>query len=158
MSLHKVTQLPISIGPKSKRQARSQFAALPFRIVDDKVQVMLVTSRRSRRWILPKGWPENGMTPAAAAAKEAFEEGGVTGRVYDRCLGVYSYLKYLDDTPDLPCLVMVYPIKIKKMLSDYPERKQRRRKWFSRKAAALRVQEPELQRLIKTFDPVVLKR
>ncbi|MEL6700536.1 MAG: NUDIX hydrolase [Pseudomonadota bacterium] len=149
--------MPLSFGALDKRQARSQFAALPFRVVDGNVQIMLVTSRRTKRWIIPKGWPEDGMTPARSAAKEAWEEGGAKGRVYDLCLGVYSYAKTVGDADDLPCLALVYPFKVKKTERDYPERKQRRRKWFTQKQAANRVNEPELKRLIKTFDPAQLK-
>ncbi len=157
MSHARKIQLPLSISSASKRESRSQFAALPFRVVDDKLQFLLVTSRRSKRWILPKGWPENGMTPARSAAKEAWEEAGVLGTAYDMCLGVYSYEKILPDSPDLPVIGLVYPLKVKTIKSNFPERKERRRKWLSPKQAAGRVDEPELKRILKTFDPKILK-
>ncbi|MEM1302154.1 MAG: NUDIX hydrolase [Pseudomonadota bacterium] len=136
-----------------KRQVRSQFAALPFRMTDDGFQVMLVTSRTRKRWIIPKGWPEQNMTPAQSAEKEAFEEGGVRGKAYDLCLGVYSYAKLMDDGTLIPCLGMVYPLRVKTVVNKYPEQSQRRRKWFSPKKAASLVDERELKKIIKSFDP-----
>lgn len=97
------------------------------------------------------------MTPGECAAKEAWEEGGVTGVSYDLCLGVYSFEKMREDEPDLPVMGLVYPLKVKKVRRDWPEAKERRRKWFSPKKAAAAVDEPELKRILKTFDPKLLK-
>jgi len=113
--------------------------------------VLLITSRGSGRWILPKGWPLDGKTPAKSAAREAWEEAGVTGKVYDQCLGLYSYSKSVDGT-GLPIVAMIYPIRVKSLADDYPEAGQRVRKWFSRKKAAKQVAQPELARIIKDFD------
>ena len=157
MSNMRVQQLPLSISASAKRESRSQFAALPFRVVDDRVQIMLVTSRRTKRWILPKGWPEDGMTPGECAAKEAWEEAGATGKAYDICLGVFSFEKFVEDAPDLPVIGLVYPLKVKKTKSNYPEAKERRRKWFTPKKAAAAVHSAELKRILKTFDPKMLK-
>ncbi|MEM6478349.1 MAG: NUDIX hydrolase [Pseudomonadota bacterium] len=158
MSHIRVHQLPLSISASAKRESRSQFAALPYRIVDDGIQVLLVTSRRTRRWILPKGWPEDGMTPAECAAKEAWEEAGAIGVGYDICLGVYSFEKFVKGAPDLPVIGLVFPFKVKKVKQSYPEANQRRRKWFTPKKAAAAVHAPELKRILKTFDPKLLKR
>lgn len=157
MSNMRVQQLPLSITASAKRESRSQFAALPFRVVDDKVQFLLVTSRRTKRWILPKGWPEDGLTPGQSAAKEAWEEAGAIGKAYEFCLGVYSFEKYVKDAPDLPVVGLVYPLKVKKTKSNYPEAGERRRKWFTPKKAAAAVNMPELKRILKTFDPNMLK-
>lgn len=136
---------------------RSQFAALPYRIVGDKVQVCLVTSRGTGRWIIPKGWPMHKETPASAAATEAWEEGGLIGEPIDHCLGVYSTTKPLDDS-HAPVIVMVYPVKVRKTKSDWPERRQRKRKWFSLAKASKKVAEPELRAIIAAFDPRNLHR
>jgi len=157
MSHLRVHQLPLSISASAKRESRSQFAALPFRVVDDGVQVLLVTSRRTRRWILPKGWPEDAMTPAQIAAKEAWEEAGALGTAYDVCIGVYSFEKFVQGAPNLPVIALVYPLKVKRLKSTYPEGGERRRKWFSAKKAAAAVDGPELKRILKTFDPKLLK-
>lgn len=157
MSLLRTYQRPISLGDAAKRDVRTQFAALPYRIVQDKVQVMLITSRGTKRWIVPKGWPMDGMTPAQSAAEEAFEEAGVRGKPYDMCIGVYSYNKYMEGAPDLPCLAMVFPLKVKRVFSDYPEKSERRRKWLPLKRAAEKIAEPELRAILKGFDPRRLK-
>ena len=118
----------------------------------------MVTSRRRKRWILPKGWPEAGRTPSQAAAQEAWEEAGATGKVWDRCLGVYSYRKVNGPRAGATCVAMVYPIKVKTLATEYPEQHERARKWFSRKQAVAHVEEPELKAILKTFDPAILKK
>ena len=154
MSTIKPVQLPLSIDTKQKRNARSQFGALCYRITDEKIQVLLITSRRTQRWILPKGWPENGMTPGESAANEAMEEAGVTGKINERPLGVYYYEKNVENGENYPCIVTIYALKVKKKWVDYQEKSERRRKWFSQKGAAKRVLEPGLALLIKSFNPL----
>lgn len=157
MSLQMGHQLPLSIRAGRKTDMRTQFSALCFRIVRDKPKVLLVTSRGSKRWILPKGWPEPALTPAECAAKEAWEEAGVKGRVYDLCLGVYSYEKQYDKASTLPCVALVYPIKVKSVAAIYPETGQRQRKWVGMKRAASMVSEPELSEILRKFDPRILR-
>ena len=153
MSSSNPKQLPLSIEPMQKHHARSQFGALCYRITDGKVQILLITSRRTKRWILPKGWPENNMTPGESAANEALEEAGVTGKLKERPLGVYCYEKRVEDGEDYHCIVTVYALKVKNILEDYSEKSERQRKWFSRKVAAKKVLEPDLAQLLKSFDP-----
>lgn len=148
-----IKQLPISLHGAKKGEVRTQFAALCYRVKKGKLQILLITSRGSKRWIVPKGWPMDGKTPAASAAVEAWEEAGVIGKKEDRCLGVYSYAKRADEPADLPCLAMLYPVRVKSLAKIYPEHKERRRRWMSRKQAAAKVAEPELARLILDFDP-----
>jgi len=93
------------------------------------------------------------MTPTDAAATEAYQEAGVTGKAYDVCLGGYSYSKTVDTSRILPVMVMVYPIKVKRLLTDYPERMDRKRKWVSLKKAAAKLTDPELATLVLRFDP-----
>lgn len=149
----RMKQQPIRLGDVHKREVSTQFAALCYRVHDDKVQVLLVTSRGTGRWIVPKGWPMDDVTPAEAAAQEAWEEAGVEGKAIPVCLGIYSYRKKLDDGEMLPCVVSAFPIKVKKLARSYPEAGERKRKWFSRKKAASLVAEPELAAMIKHFDP-----
>ena len=153
MSSSKPTQLALSIEPKQKRDARSQFGALCYRITDGKVQILLITSRRTKRWIIPKGWPENDMTPGESAANEAMEEAGVAGKLKERPFGVYCYEKTVEEGENYPCIVTVYALKVKMILTDYTEKSERRRKWFSPKDAAKQVLEPDLARLLKSFNP-----
>lgn len=152
-----IKQLPLSLGQAEKTDVRTQFAALCYRVKNDKVQILLVTSRGSGRWIVPKGWPMDGKTPAESAAQEAWEEAGVTGVADSRPLGLFSYNKMLDDEDmGLPCVAMVYGIKVKSLARNFPEAGQRTRKWVSRKKAAGMVDEPELSRILRDFDPRIL--
>lgn len=141
----------------NKRDVRTQFAALCYRIHKDETQILLVTSRERGRWIIPKGWPVEGETPAQAAATEAYEEAGVEGKTFNVCLGLYSYTKIMEGSENLPCAVSVFPVKVKKILQTYPEMDERKRKWFSQKKAVARIREPELRKIIKHFDPNLLR-
>ncbi|MEJ6394151.1 NUDIX hydrolase [Gymnodinialimonas sp. 2305UL16-5] len=151
-----ITQRPLRIVGGAKRDARTQFAALPFRVSKKKggkgIEVLLVSTLDSGRWIIPKGWPMDGLTPAEAAAQEAWEEAGVRGRVHEMCLGLYSYSKWIDEELSLPVIVAVFPLAVKKLADAYPEDSKRRRKWCSPKQAAARVNEPELKQLILGFS------
>lgn len=148
-------QLPLSLQGAKKGEVRTQFAALCYRVKKGKVQILLITSRGTKRWIVPKGWPMEGKTPAASAAVEAWEEAGVNGKREEQCLGVYSYAKDVGEPEHLQCLAMLYPVRVKSLSKKYPEHKERRRRWMSRKEAASKVAEPELARMIRDFDPRV---
>nr|WP_281501240.1 NUDIX hydrolase [Aliiroseovarius sp. S1123] len=156
LTIAKGKQKPIRLSLSDKRSVRTQFGALPFRIHDGKVEFLLITSRGTGRWIIPKGWPMDGETPAGAAATEATEEAGVEGQLYHQVLGFYAYDKGFAGER-LPCVVAVFPLKVKKQLKAYREKGERRRKWVSRKKAAQMVSEPELRQIIKDFDPKVLR-
>lgn len=153
MSKFAFKQEPIVLNDRHKSELRTQFAALCYRMVDGKPQILLITSRRTGRWIIPKGWPVHGKTPVQSALLEAWEEAGVKGHVTGECLGLFSYQKNIEDADDLPCVAMVYPVKVKSLASKYPEKGQRKRRWLSPKKAAQRVDEPELAQLLKNFDP-----
>lgn len=145
--------LPRGPSRRAKQGLRTQFGALCWRETDGEVQVLLVTSRRTKRWILPKGWPLHGMTPAKAAQAEAWEEAGAKGKVLPVCLGLYSYIKHQDRRDAVPCVVAVYPMKVVGTEKKYPEAHQRKRKWMTPKKASKIVAEPELRRMLKDFDP-----
>jgi hypothetical protein len=100
----------------------------------------------------------DGITPARSAMTEAWEEAGVEGRADDICLGMFSYAKVLGPETMLPCVAMVYPVRVTQLATDYPEAGSRRRKWFSPKKAAKRLQEPELAQIVRNFDPRKLRR
>ncbi|MDR9393764.1 NUDIX hydrolase [Roseovarius sp. SYSU LYC5161] len=158
MTLQKIKQDPISLNAHGKRDLRTQFAALCYRIKGGKPEFLLITSRGSGRWIIPKGWPVDGRTPGESALTEAWEEAGVQGRVIERCIGLFSYHKEIGDTDgSLPCLALVYPVKVKALARRYPEAGQRRRRWLGRRKAAEKVSDPELARIIRDFDAARLK-
>ncbi|MFY0690611.1 MAG: NUDIX hydrolase [Paracoccaceae bacterium] len=151
-------QPPLRLDSFDKRGVRTQFAALCYRVHKDETQILLITSRTSQRWIIPKGWPLEGVTPAEAATTEAYEEAGVKGKTSNICIGFFSYTKFIEKGEGLPCAVSVFPVKVKKLLEKYPESKERKRKWFSQKRAASLVREPELKKIIKHFDPALIER
>jgi 8-oxo-dGTP pyrophosphatase MutT (NUDIX family) len=161
MARHPAKQAPLRIGAASKRETRTQFGALCFRRAKGKGkkaghEILLVSSRDTGRWIIPKGWPVDGETPAAAAALEAWEEAGVRGRVHDVCVGHYSYLKWIDEELSLPCIVGVFPIEVLRLDDAYPEMEERRRKWHAPGKAAEKIDEPDLSEIVRSFDPALL--
>ena len=153
MTLHGSRQLPISVKVGRKTDMRTQFAALCWRVKNGKPQILMVTSRGTNSWIIPKGWPMTGITPSEGAAQEAWEEAGVKGKIFDRSLGLFSYLKKIDKRTSVPVVAMVFPLKVKKLAKDFPEAGQRKRKWVSPKKAAAMVREPELAHILGSFDP-----
>jgi 8-oxo-dGTP pyrophosphatase MutT (NUDIX family) len=119
------------------------------------VQVLLVTSRDTGRWVIPKGWPCDHLGPDASAAREAWEEAGVEGQIDPRCLGVFTYDKIMRPKPSVPCVVGVYGLRVQKLQRRFPERSERRRKWFTLDKAARKVAEPELRALMLTMKSVL---
>lgn len=152
MSIETDGRFPIDLLGNSKRDVRTQFGALCWRMKKGKCEVLLITSRNTGRWVIPKGWPMHRMTPAEAAAQEAWEEAGVTGKVSDRAVGVFSYVKPFDKEK-LPCLAMIFPLKVKTVHAEWPEHKQRKRKWFPIKKAANKLNEAELRQIVLGFNP-----
>ena len=146
------TQARLKLPRTAKRDVRSQFAALCWRRKGKGIEVCLVTTRRNGNWIIPKGWPMHNATPAGAAAVEAWEEAGLRGTAGETCLGVFTYLKRAG-REDLTVAVMVYAIEVTEEAEDWPERRQRKRKWMSPKKASKRVGPPGLKRLIARFAP-----
>ncbi len=121
-----------------------QFAALPIAEREGEQMVMLVTSRETGRWVLPKGWAEKRLTGPELAAKEAFEEAGLKGQVAAKRVGSYRYLKQLPKGKAVTCEVEVFPMRVEQELDDWPERGQRRREWFTLGQAAMAVDEGDL--------------
>jgi 8-oxo-dGTP pyrophosphatase MutT (NUDIX family) len=140
-----------ALAQKMERCYRAQVAALPIRQTSDGLQVLLISSRETRRWIIPKGWPMKGRKDHQAAAQEAFEEAGVSGKMHKHPIGAYTYQKRLE-TGVQPCRVMVYVLDVEEVQTSWPEREQRRREWLSANAAADRISEPGLSRLIRSLD------
>ena len=134
---------------------RQQIAALCFRYKDDgvNIEVLVVTSRGSRSWIIPKGWPMKKKEPHEAAAIEAWEEAGVRGKPSKRPVGRYTYLKEFDDGDVAPCIVDVYQIEVKEVDGQFKELGQRVVNWVSPVEAARRVREIELKSLLVDFKP-----
>ena len=128
-----------------------QYAALPYRLRGRQLQVMLITSRRTRRWIIPKGWPMAGLSPQEAAAREAAEEAGIAGQIAERPIGSYRYLKRGKGEDTLAIQVIVFPFRVEDHVAAFKEKGQRMFGWFDYQEAAIRIAEPSLKRLIRDF-------
>jgi 8-oxo-dGTP pyrophosphatase MutT (NUDIX family) len=121
-----------------------QSAVIPWRTKDRARQVLLITSRSGKRWVVPKGIVEPDLTPADSAVKEAYEEAGIQGRVSKKSVGSYTYEKWGGI-----CDVEVFVLKVNKELQDWPEADVRERCWFTPKEAAALVAEEKLAAMIR---------
>ena len=126
-----------------------QAAALALKRDGKDWRVLLVTSRQDGRWILPKGWIEAGEDAAESAAREAYEEAGVKGALGEEPLGSYRYSKKLSGDDSVRSRVTVFPLLVRKVLSDWPEIGQRKRRWMSLEAACKKVGDRGLADLLK---------
>jgi len=141
--LRKAGQLPVL----------PQVGALCYRICRGKPQILLITTRETGRWIIPKGWPIDGMTSHQTAAQEAWEEAGAVGSCLKHSVGQFTYIKERRDKQNVICVVEVFPLHVQKMLDEFPERAERSQRWLSPKKAAARVIEPDLAELLQGFSP-----
>ena len=146
-------QAKISAHSADKSGAKLQYGALCWRQGADGVEVLLITSRDTGRWVIPKGWPIPGLSPEAAAAQEAWEESGAQGVMNPLCVGRFGYQKCLSVNASVPCAVAVYAMRVEGLAKSYPELKERRRKWFALAEAASLVAEPELAMILAQFTP-----
>ena len=134
---------------------RLQVAALPWRTGENGVEIMLITSRDTGRWVLPKGWPEAREPLCAAAAREAGEEAGLAGAISPVEAGRYFYVKVLSSGEEVPCEVLVFPLKVDSVADQWKEKRARTRKWVGSAEAVHMVNEPDLCQIIAYFcaDP-----
>jgi 8-oxo-dGTP pyrophosphatase MutT (NUDIX family) len=128
-----------------------QIGALCWRMNWGRVEVLLVTSRDTGRWVIPKGWPMDGLSDADAATREAWEEAGVMGEARAEPLGAYRYDKRRKAKGPLPCSVTVYPLRVTGLAEFFPERLERQRRWFTAAKAARKVAEPELRQMLEAI-------
>ena len=134
-----------------------QAGAIPYTIIDGEVRYLLVTARGSGRWLIPKGNIDAGLTPAQAAAKEAYEEAGIRGKITtDAPLGFFTSFKALkSEAQKRPVTVEVYALLVDKQLKRWPERKQREICWMSADDAANSVKEPGLTQLLLRLKEIL---
>lgn len=132
---------------------RLQYGALPYRFTPDAaLEILILTTRQTKRWIIPKGWPIKGLKPAKSAAREAFEEAGVRGRVAGKPIGSFTYDKLLDEAGiGAVCEVRVFPLAVKQQSETWPEAEQRTVQWVEPSKAAALIKEPELKKLVIAF-------
>jgi 8-oxo-dGTP pyrophosphatase MutT (NUDIX family) len=138
---------------KDKFDGATQFAALPWRLSEGGTrQIMLLTSRETGRWVIPKGWPMKKRKPAEVASQEAYEEAGLIGQIVDkRPLGTFAYEKRLAKGAVL-CQVRVFSFRVERQLDDWPEKNERETKWFDADEAATLVEEGGLADIITRFS------
>ncbi|WP_209598166.1 NUDIX hydrolase [Ruegeria sp. HKCCSP351] len=135
----------------SEHPVLRQSAALCYRIRHGQPEVLLITTRQAQRWIIPKGWLIPGLTPSETAVQEAWEEAGVTGRCSKAGLGQFLHVKHRPNQPPTLILVDVFALHVQTMSQDFPEKHERRRKWFAPENAAQKVRSPELAELLRDF-------
>jgi 8-oxo-dGTP pyrophosphatase MutT (NUDIX family) len=129
--------------------SRVQYAALPYRVDGSaRTEIMLITSRERRRWIIPKGWPHKGRAPHRSAAREAFEEAGVVGKVRRRPVGTFSYHKRHKNGSVTVCEVRVFALRVRRQSRKWPEKDERDFQWLPAARAAKRVKDPRLGEII----------
>ena len=137
----------------TSKRIRQQVGALPYRTIDKgKVELLLITSRDTGRWLIPKGWPMTGVKDYDAAAQEAWEEAGVVGPVRRKPIGSYRYDKLLPKK-SIACRVTVYPLLVEIFDYAWPEYGERKRSWFSPDEAASLVLEKGLAKILSAFRP-----
>ncbi len=123
-----------------------QAAAVPFKRDKKGVQVLLITSRKTGRWIIPKGLIEPGDTALFTAMKESTEEAGINGEIIPTVISRYSYPKW-----EGLCQVVVYPLKVFSLLKHYEEENERKRHWFSLDEAIRAVEKDDLKHVLRAF-------
>ncbi|ACK69437.1 NUDIX hydrolase [Gloeothece citriformis PCC 7424] len=121
-----------------------QSAVIPYQIRDGELEILLITTRKKKRWIIPKGIVEPNMTPHASAAQEAFEEAGVIGEVFPEVLGSYTYQKFGGT-----CRVKIFLLRVDLLQPCWLEDQERDRQWFSLSQAIEQVQKAELKQILQ---------
>lgn len=116
--------------------------------VGGEIEILLVTSRETQRWIIPKGWPVKGKTLHRSAEIEAWEEAGVRGHVRKKPFGHFTYIKASQGAHPKACLVTVFLLEVQGLDAAFREKGQRRIEWMSCVEASRRVRETELKGLI----------
>lgn len=132
-----------------KPGTKKQYAALPWRHTGGGREILLISSRDTGRWVIPKGWPIKGLTPAETAAREAYEEAGLGGQISKKPIGEFEYGKRLNGGKVQPTKVEVFAFEQMVQHPDWPEQGQRKLQWFSVPEAAEAVDEPELKNIIR---------
>ncbi len=131
----------------------TQYGVLPVRrSASGGVEVLLITSRDTGRWVVPRGNPSPGKSPPESAAQEAFEEAGIVGPVEPEAIGLYSYEKRRRLRGPVPASVHLFRMNVEEERDDWPEKGQRERRWFAPKDAAAAVAEGELAEMIRRLE------
>jgi 8-oxo-dGTP pyrophosphatase MutT (NUDIX family) len=133
------------------RQLHQQYGSLCFKRKKRGIKILLITSRDTGRWVIPKGWPIKKVGDGGTALQEAWEEAGVIGQVASKNIGCFIYTKLMHNGSTVECSVDVYPVEVERLKKNFPERSQRLRRWFSVSGAASKVDEQALRDIIVSF-------
>jgi 8-oxo-dGTP pyrophosphatase MutT (NUDIX family) len=141
--------IPRKLKKRRARPAvRVQYGALPYRFTQiAALEILVVTTRQSRRWIVPKGWPIKRLTPSKSAAREAFEEAGVRGKIGARPIGNFRYKNGAEADYE----VKIFPLLVRRQSATWPEHGQRVVQWVAPDKAISLIREPELKSLVAAF-------
>lgn len=143
---------PRKARPNLNRPKRKQVAALCYKETGSGKKILLITSRDTGRWIVPKGWPIEGKDGPQSALQEAWEEAGVKkANVKDAPIGSYDYAKGMKDGSSVPIEAKVYLAQVVNLKKAYPEAEERERAWFTPEKAAELVEEPDLKDILKAL-------
>lgn len=152
VSVNFLHQIVSDVQLMLRRPPRMQYAALCYRFrKDNTLEILLITSRDTGRWVIPKGWPMKGKRAHEAAAREAYEEAGVKGTCQRFPFGHYFYKKRLNHGLKISCRVQLHPLEVARMRGKFPEKGERKLAWFDYREAAKRVAEPSLRDQILRF-------
>jgi 8-oxo-dGTP pyrophosphatase MutT (NUDIX family) len=128
-----------------------QYAALPWRVNAGKLEILLITTLKTHRWIVPKGWPMEALSPRECAAREALEEAGVVGSVGEKSIGSFRYFKRRKDGDTVPCKVDVFALEVTQQRRTWAEKRAREFRWCAVEEALASVGEPGLRQVIADF-------
>ena len=134
----------------------TQIAALPYVIVKDELLICLITSRETKRLVIPKGWPKIGVSSHQMACIEAEEEAGLLGDISKKPIGTYNYRKKLHTFATITCEVEIYPLLVSHQLLEYPENNQRSIQWFSPIDASKKVEEIGFSEILLSLEEKLL--
>ena len=135
----------------SRSKVRVQYAALPWRVNGGRLEVLLITTLKTRRWIVPKGWPGETLSAQACAAHEALEEAGVSGPLSEKPIGMFRYFKRRKDGGAVPCRVDVFALEVTQQRRSWAEKTMRESRWCSVEQALALVGDPGLRQVIAHF-------
>lgn len=133
------------------RTSNVQYAALPWRKEKGKIEILLITTSNARLWIVPKGWPIEGLTPSQSAAQEALEEAGLEGEVAAEPIGSFRHHKQAKSGETILCTVYLFPMEVTGQRETWPEKDLRQIRWYSVEEAIAQIKRPSLRRLIAKF-------
>jgi 8-oxo-dGTP pyrophosphatase MutT (NUDIX family) len=128
-----------------------QFGALPYRMRDNDLEILLITTRKKRRWSVPKGWPIKDSTPRQTAAIEAYEEAGVRGTVGKTKVGRFSKRR-VKNKQSVICDVRIFPMEVRQRQANWPEKQQRNRIWVAPRKAVRMVRKAGIRRAIRNLE------